>query len=111
MANTPKRLYFGRPSTTPQVVYTVPANTTTLVKSIVLHNPVTNSTKSTIWFLDSGESNSNSNMLINHTVKPDDTVVISDDGVFTVLGAGATIRASNSSSNGMMISISGVEVT
>lgn len=111
MPNTPKRLFFGQPSTTTQTLYTVPSNTTTLVKSIVLHNVTANDATIHIWFPASGGSANDASKLVEYVVKPKDTVIISDDGIFTVLLAGATIRAQNGTSSAITVSISGMEVT
>ena len=100
MAATAKQLYIGTPATTGTVYYTVPANTTTIVKNIVLTNITGSSATITIQV-------ANKDVISSYTVNARDTVVID---LSLVMTAGQVITISQGTSNAINVFISGVEV-
>jgi hypothetical protein len=111
MANTPKNLYRNQPGTAYSTLYTVPASTTTLVKSLVLHNTTATDATVTLNFIASGGTVGLTNQLIDYTVTAKDTVTIAEDGVFEVLNEGSTIQGKQGTSAAITVSINGVEVS
>ncbi len=110
--NTPKNLYRNQPGTSNGVLYgPVEINTTTLVKSLVLHNTTASDATVTLNFVPSGSVVGAANQLIDYTVKAKDTVIISDAGVFDILHAGGTIQGKQGTAFAITVSINGVEVS
>ncbi|MBB5325206.1 hypothetical protein HNQ34_002306 [Anoxybacillus tepidamans] len=100
MAATAKRLYLGNPSTTLTTVYTVPVNTTTIVKSIVICNTSATDTTASIVISTAG-------IVYNMPIKGKDTVIID---MSLVMYANDTIQVQQGIANNLNITISGVEV-
>lgn len=100
MANTAKKLYAGTPGTTSTTLYTAPASTKTIVKSVVIGNTTGTNATLTVNFAGIG--------LINaYSVAPNDTVVID---LSLVLETGETITALQGTSSALNVHVSGVEV-
>ncbi|BDG48763.1 hypothetical protein [Parageobacillus sp. KH3-4] len=108
MAATPKRLYIGQPGTSLETLYTVPTNTKTIVKQIVLSNTTGTDANVTIHFVPNGQVAGNGNKIFSAL-----TVTANNTGIFdlsAVLEAGDTIQAVQGTANAITIHISGVEV-
>lgn len=105
MANTPKRLYVGKPTTSNGTLYTVPGNTTTIVKNIILTNTAANEVTVNLYFVPNGSSSTSSNQILSSvSISSNTTTVIDMAGV---LEEGDKISAD---STGASIYISGLEV-
>lgn len=100
MAATPKRLYKGTAGTTPSTAYTVPTNTTTIVKNIVLTNKTESAATVTITIAGVEVVN-------NYSVTANDTVVID---LSLVMSATETITVQAGTASAINVYISGVEV-
>ncbi|OAT71867.1 hypothetical protein [Parageobacillus thermoglucosidasius] len=100
MAATPKRLYKGTAGTTSSTAYTVPANTTTIVKNIVLTNK--SASAATVTVVIAGTE-----IINNYSIDPNDTISVD---LSLVMSAGETITVQASAANAINIYISGVEV-
>lgn len=109
MAAIPKRLYIGQPSTSLGTLYTVPANTKTIVKQIILSNTTGTDATVTLHFVPNGQTAGNENKIFSTL-----TVTANNTGIFdlsAVLEAGDTIQAVQGTANAITIHISGVEVS
>jgi hypothetical protein len=100
LAITPKQLYAGTPATTGTDYYTVPANTTTVIKNIVLVNTTGSSATITLQV-------AYKDVISAYTVNAKDTVVID---LSLVMTAGQKITISQGTANAINVFISGVEV-
>jgi hypothetical protein len=100
MANTPKKLYANKPTTTSTTLYTVPASTTTIVKNIVLCN--TTSSVATITLTAGGQT-----IINTYNVNANDTVTLD---LTLVMSAADTITGLQGTSNAISVYISGMEV-
>jgi kynurenine formamidase len=108
LTTTPKRLYVGQPGTSLGTLYTVPANTKTIVKNIILTNTTGTAANVTIHFVPNGGSADATNKIISsYTVNTNDTVVID---LSSVLETGDTIQAIQGTANAITVYVSGVEV-
>jgi hypothetical protein len=94
-------MYVGAPGTTSTTVYTVPANTTTILKNIVMSN--TAATPATITINVAGVGIVNS-----YSVSANDSVIMD---MSLVLSAGDVISALQGTSNAINLFLSGVEVS
>lgn len=101
MAAVPKKLYANKPSTGSTTLYTVPANSTTIVKNIVLCN--TSGSTATITLNASGQA-----VMSSLKVDPNDTVTMD---LSLVLAAGDTISGLQGTPGAISVYISGVEVS
>ncbi|MED0686547.1 hypothetical protein [Anoxybacillus ayderensis] len=99
MAATPKRLYKGTAGTTSSTAYTVPANTTTIVKNIVLTNKTGSAATATITI-------AGIEIVNNYSVNANDTVVID---LSLVMQAAETITVLSGTASAINIYISGLE--
>ncbi len=100
MAATPKRLYKGTAGTSATTAYTVPTNTTTIVKNIVMTNKTGSAATITITIAGVEVVN-------NYSVAANDTVVID---LSLVMSATETITVRAGTANAINVYISGVEV-
>ncbi|MEK4883490.1 hypothetical protein NST81_01995 [Bacillus sp. FSL W8-0223] len=100
MAANPKRLYKGTSDTTSTTAYTVPENTTTIVKNIVLTNKTPSAATITIAV-------AGTEVVYGYFVAANDTVVID---LSLVMNATETITVQSDTANAVNIYISGVEV-
>jgi hypothetical protein len=100
LAATPKRLYKGTAGTTSSTAYTVPANTTTIVKNIVLTNKT--GSAATITVVIAGTE-----VINNFSVNANDTVTVD---LSLVMSAGETITIQAGTASAINVYISGVEV-
>lgn len=100
MAATPKRLYKGTAGTTSSTAYTVPANTTTIVKNIVLTNKSASVATATIVI-------AGIEVINNYSINANDTIAID---LSLVMAATETITVQANAANAINIYISGVEV-
>lgn len=100
MPATPKRLYKGTVGTTASTAYTVPANTTTIVKNIVLTNKTGSAVTATVVI-------AGIEVINNYSVSANDTVVID---LSLVMNATETIAVQAGTANAINVYISGVEV-
>ncbi|MGC4378243.1 hypothetical protein WD019_15145 [Fictibacillus sp. Mic-4] len=108
MPNTPKRLYIGQPGTAASTLYTVPANTKSIVKNVVLTNTTGADATITLHFVPSGGTAGAANKVISsYTVSANDTVVID---LSAVLEAGDTIQGLQGTASAVTVYLSGVEV-
>lgn len=107
-SHTPKRLYTDQPGTSVETLYTVPTDTTTIVKNIVLSNTTGADETITIHFVPSGGTADATNQIVsNSAIGANDTVTIDLSGVLEV---GDTIQAVQVTSGAITAYISGVEV-
>jgi hypothetical protein len=100
MANTPKKLYAGTPGTSSATLYTTPATTKTIVKSLVIGNTTSAIATITINFAGVGLVNT-------YSVAANDTVIID---LSLVLETTETIAALQGTASALRLHISGVEV-
>jgi len=100
MADTLKKLASGTLGTTEATLYTVPASTKTIVKSIILCNKTTSTATATIKF-------AGVEVVAAHAVKANDTLCVQITGV---LEASATIAGLASAASAINYYISGIEV-
>lgn len=108
MPNTPKRLYIGQPGTSATTLYTVPANTKSIVKNIVLTNTTGADATITLNFVPSGGVVLPANQIIcSYTISANDTVVID---LSAVLEAGDTIQGYQGTASAVTVYLSGLEV-
>lgn len=109
MPHIPKRLYIGQPGTSLSTLYTVPDGYKVIIKNIMLINTTSTDAKITIYFVPSGDSANNTNMIISdYAVIANDTVVID---LSAVLESGDTIQAIQTTSGAVTVYVSGVEVS
>lgn len=101
MATTPKKLYASTPTTASSTLYTVPASTKTIVKSVVIGNTSASDATITLGF-------GGINLLTSTVVEGNNTKVID---LSLVLEAGEKITGLQSRSNALTIYVSGVEVS
>jgi len=100
LANKVKKIFGGTPGTTSTTLYTTPASTKTIVKSLIISNSTTVEATITAKFAEIG--------LINaYKVAPNDTVVLD---LSLVLEAGESITALQGTVGSVNVHISGVEV-
>jgi hypothetical protein len=99
MADTIKKLYRGVPTTISSTLYTVPATTTSYIKSISLCNTTASPAEITLQI--------DSVTIVNSTISANNTVVINDIGVMTV---GELLTGSQVTTNAISVWISGMEV-
>lgn len=100
MATTAKKLYANKPGTGSATLYTVPANTTTIVKNIVLCN--TTGVAETVTLTAGGQLIINAlSVAANDTVTLDLSLVMSEADIITGL---------QGTSGSISVYISGVEV-
>ncbi|OPH47632.1 hypothetical protein BC351_10610 [Paenibacillus ferrarius] len=108
MINTPKRLYVGQPTTAATTLYTVPANTTTIVKNILITNTTATSSNITIYAVPNSQTVGNQHkILAAYTVKGNDTISMD---VSLVVSSNDTIQALQGTSAAISIYVSGVEI-
>jgi len=100
MADTLKKLASGVLGTTSSTLYTVPANTKAIVKSIILCNKTTADKYATITF-------AGTNVIYQHTVKAKDTLVVQ---MTAILESSATITGLAEAADTIDYYISGIEV-
>jgi len=100
MAETLKKLASGTLGTTEATLYTVPASTKTIVKSIILCNKTASAATATIKF-------AGVEVIAAHTIKANDTLCVQITGV---LEASATIAGLASAASAINYYVSGVEV-
>jgi hypothetical protein len=100
LAATPKRLYKGTAGTSASTAYTVPTNTTTIVKNIVLTNKTGSAATATVVI-------AGIEVINNYSVNANDTVVID---LSLVMSATETITVQAGTANAINVYISGVEV-
>jgi hypothetical protein len=103
---TPKRLYLGQPGTSATTLYTVPANTTTILKSIVMTN--TTGTAATVTIGINGTAAANQ-IVPAVSVGANDTKIV--DGVNIILNTGDTLQALQGTASAITLVISGAEVS
>ena len=100
MAVTPKKLYAGLPGTASTTLYTVPANTTTIVKNIVLCN--TTGTAATVTLTAGGQTIINAFSIEANNTKTLDLSL--------VMAATDTITGLQVTASAVSVYVSGVEV-
>ncbi|ANB56422.1 hypothetical protein GFC29_3138 [Anoxybacillus sp. B7M1] len=100
MAAIAKRLYKGTAETSPTTAYTVPANTMTIVKNIVLTNKSASAATATVVIAGIEVVN-------NYSIDANDTVVID---LSLVMNATETITVQSGTTSAINVYISGVEV-
>ncbi|MCL6615560.1 MAG: hypothetical protein K6T39_00245 [Anoxybacillus ayderensis] len=100
MATTAKRLYKGTLGTSASTAYTVPTNTTTIVKNIMLINKTASAATATVTV-------AGIEVVYNYTVNANDFMVID---LSLVMSAGETITVQAGTANAINVYISGVEV-
>jgi hypothetical protein len=109
MAQTPRRIIEGAIMTgTAVMYYTVPANTSLIIKKLPIVNTTAGSVNCTIYLVPNGGSAGNSNTIASaHTLEAGETWSC-PDAENMVMTAGGTISAFG---NGLTIMGSGVEFT
>jgi len=100
MADTLKLLGKGTLGTTEATLYTVPANTTTVVKSIILCNKTAADATANIKFADT-------EIYLEHAVTAKDTLCIQ---LTSVLEANETIKGLAGTADAINYYISGIEI-
>jgi len=110
--NVPKRLVDSvQLGTSSSTLYTSPAGQKgTRITAIVLVNTGTSSTTATLYLVKSGDSDANSNMLVNAITIPADgfPVVLDFDGV--IMNAGDFIDGLAGVTNQITVHIFGIEM-
>jgi hypothetical protein len=101
LAATAKRLYNGGANTSFSIAYTVPTNKTAIIKNISICNVTGSSLTVSIKL-------AGTYIMYNSSIAANDTVVLE---LSQVLNAGETIEVSSSTTNGVHLLISGVEVS
>lgn len=100
MAAVPKKLYANKPSTGNTTLYTVPANTKTIIKNILICN--TSALAAIITVSAAGQ-----NIISGMRVDPNDTVSMD---ISLVMETSDTLTASQGTSGAISLYVSGVEV-
>ena len=100
MADTIKKIYRGLPATSNGTLYSVPASTTTIIKSVTLCNIT--STPATITLKAGGTTFVNA-----YTITANNTVILTDVGI---MSAGELIEGSQGTNGAISVWISGMEV-
>ncbi len=109
MAYTPKILYpSAYPSNGGSTLYTVPVNTTTIVKNIVMTNTTANDASIHLSVVPSAGSPAASNRILSDYVVPASGISTLD--VSIVMPSGAALHATNLTSQAVVLTISGVEI-
>lgn len=109
MAYTPTILYpSGYPSNGGETLYTVPANTTTIVKNIVMTNTSNNDATLHISVVPPSGSASQSNRIASDLTIPANGINTLD--VSIVMPAGASLHATNNTNQALVVTVSGVEI-
>jgi len=110
MANTFKRLGSSRPTTTSNAtLYTVPASTTTIAKSIRICNTTNTSVVARVFLVPSGGTADETTAIYwEFDIPPYST--LSDDGSH-VLEAAGTIQVRTATASALNFTISGLEIT
>ncbi len=101
MADVLKSLYKGQPGTSNVTLYSTPATTTTIVKSITLCNVT--GVAAAITLKAGGQY-----FIASYTVTPNNTVVINDLGI---LMPGELLEGSQGTSGAITVWASGMEVS
>lgn len=110
MAYTPKILYpSAYPSNGGSTIYTVPASTSTIVKNIVLTNTTGTDADLHLSVVPPAGSASTSNRILSSHTVPANGINTLD--VSIVMPAGASLHATNVTSQAIVVTISGVEIT
>lgn len=92
-----------------QTLYTVPSNHTLVPKTISFASITSDMPNVTIWFVASGESDGNKNIVLNHKViNPHETIFFNSD---MYLQAGFTIKVQVSIANSCNAQLSGVDMS
>ena len=108
MADTPKRIYGpAQPGTTNGTLYTAPASTTTIVRSIIACNTTASPAK--ISLAINGTAATVANCIWEELEIPANGVV--DWSGFLVLATTDTLQALQGTSSAITLTINGVEVT
>ncbi len=100
MTTVLKKLASGTLGTSSSTLYTVPASTKTIVKSIILCNKTSSDKYATITF-------AGTDVIYQHTVKAKDTLVVQ---MTAILEASATIAGLAEAADTIGYYISGIEV-
>ena len=109
MANSLKLLAQSALTASDATIYTVPASTTTVVKSVIICNTATAARTITLHAVASGGSSSVANRVLSAlTIGAGETVFLKPDIYMT---AGCTLRAFASVAAVVGITVSGVEMT
>lgn len=109
MATTAKPLYINQPGTTVSSLYTTPASTTTIIKTIVICNTTSTAAKLRLYVVPSGQTAGAAYAIVyDRDITANDTVVLD---LSTVMTAGYFIAGSQTTSGALSVNISGVEVT
>lgn len=109
MAYTPKRLYTGQPASTETTLYTTPASTTTIIKSITMVNTTAGSANVSLSIVPSGDTASTANRVISSLPLAGNATVMFEN--IGMMNAGDFISALQGTASAISIHISGVEVT
>lgn len=110
MAYTPTILYpSGYPSSGGETLYTVPANTTTIVKNIVMTNTANDDATLHISVVPPSGSPSPSNRIASGLSVPANGINTLD--VSIVMPSGGSLHATNNTNQAIAVTISGVEIT
>lgn len=109
MAYTPKILYpSGYPSNGGETIYTVPANTSTIVKNIVMTNTTNNDASIHISIVPPSGSAASSNRIASDLTIPANGINTLDISV--VMPSGGSLHATNITNQAIVLTISGVEI-
>ncbi len=110
MAYTPKILYpSGYPSNGGETLYTVPANTSTIVKNIVMTNTTANDASLHISVVPPSSSPAASNRIASDLTIPANGINTLDISI--VMPASGSLHATNLTNQAIVVTISGVEIT
>lgn len=100
MLDTLKKIYIGSPETSNATLYTVPASTKTIIKSITIANITTSD--ATLTLKAGGQS-----LLTANVITAGNLTTINDVGI---LEPGDLIEASQGTANAITLWVSGMEV-
>lgn len=109
MAYTPKRLYTGQPASTATTLYTAPASTTTIIKSITMVNTTAGSANVSVSIVPSGDTASTANRIISSLPLAGNATVMFEN--IGMMNTGDFISALQGTTSAISVHISGVEVT
>lgn len=108
MATTAKPLYVNQPGTSASSLYTTPASTTTIIKTIIICNTTGSEAKLRLYVVPSGQTAGVAYAIVyDRPIAAYDTVVLD---LSTVMTAGYFIAGSQTTSGALSVNISGVEV-
>lgn len=106
MTDTAKRIGPSSVANTETTLYTVPASTTTIIRSIRVAN--TTASAATLK-MSIGADAAGTRLLPDLSIPPNSVYL--EDGFLAVMTAAETLRATGGTNNALTVTVNGVEVT